>query len=102
MNPYFYTSTVFRSRRETMRIYLQLGPAPYLRGITKDGGYRSPISSPRIWMMPKSGDSMPPARSGSPFRCREGGMAGSPGHKGIYVVAKRNLCCSEHDRKEQL
>jgi hypothetical protein len=36
MNCYFHISTVFRMRRETLRVFLQLGRAPDLEGFPKD------------------------------------------------------------------
>jgi hypothetical protein len=42
MNCYFHSSTVFRMRRGTLRVFLQLGRAPSLGGI-KDGAFRRPM-----------------------------------------------------------
>jgi hypothetical protein len=69
-----------------MRIYLQLGPAPYLRGITKDGGIPKPdfvlsnLDDAEKWGFHAACSLGKPI----PLQGRRPGRI--TGHKGIYVV----------------
>jgi hypothetical protein len=48
MNSYFHISTVFRKRREALRIFFAIGADTSLRGINQGGVCRSLISSSHV------------------------------------------------------